>query len=117
MTRWEEFNMIMDNHTLTQNQKSLLLAIYRFINQESGLAYPSIETLMKTSSIKFKSIFLKVESELVEQELIPYNQHRNKCLYQLTLKDEPTEKLDWHNNSNQLVQNLSQTGMILDHKK
>lgn len=115
--RFQQFNAIMDNHTLTSNQKSLLLAIYRFINHESGLAYPSIETLMKTSGIKSKSTFLKVRSELVEQELIQYNQHGNKCLYQLTLKNCTSQKSDWYNNSNQVVQNLSQTGTELDHKK
>lgn len=117
MNRWEQFNQIMDNHTLTSNQKSLLLAIYRFINHETNLAYPSIDTLMKTSGIKSKSTFLKVRTELVEQELIQYNQSGNKCLYQLTLKNCTNQKSDWYNNSNQVVQNLSQDGTELDHKK
>ena len=117
MNRWEQFNQIMDNHTLTSNQKSLLLAIYRFINHETNLAYPSIDTLMKTSGIKSKSTFLKVRTELVEKELIQYNQSGNKCLYQLTLKNCTNQKSDWYNNSNQVVQNLSQDGAILDHKK
>lgn len=87
--------MIIDNHTLTLNQKLLLLAIYPFINCYSGLAYPSIETLMKTSSIKSKSTFLKITSELVEQELIQYNQSGNKCLYQLTIKNVLSKKIEW----------------------
>lgn len=115
--RFQQFNQIMDNHTLTSNQKSLLLAIYRFINHETNLAYPSIDTLMKTSGIKSKSTFLKVRTELVEKELIQYNQSGNKCLYQLTLKNVPSQKIDWYNNLNQVVQNLSQDGTELDHKK
>lgn len=110
-------NMIMDNHTLTSNQKSLLLAIYCFVNHESRLAFLSIDTLMKTSGIKSKSTFLKVRKELVEQELIQYNQNGNRCLYQLTLKIVPTEKVDWYNNSNGLVQNLSSNGTDLDQEK
>ncbi len=116
MNRWEEFNYIMDSN-LSSNQKSLLLAIYRFINHETGLAYPSIETLMKTSGIKSKSTFLKIRKELVEQELIQYNQNGNKCLYQLTIKNEPIQKSDWYNNSSEVVQNYSHIGTKLDHKK
>ena len=89
--RWQDFNYIMDNHNINSQQKALLLSIFRFINSESKLAYPSIETLMRTSGIKSKSTFLKVRRELVELSLIQYNQHGNKCLYQLTLNQAGTE--------------------------
>lgn len=89
--RWQDFNYIMDNHNINSQQKALLLSIFRFINSESKLAYPSIETLMRTSGIKSKSTFLKVRRELVELSLIQYNQHGNKCLYQLTLNQTGTE--------------------------
>lgn len=58
--RWIQFNAIVDDTTLSQHEKLLLLTIFRFVSKDKGYAYPSQATLQKLSGITNKQTFYKV---------------------------------------------------------
>lgn len=100
----QTFNAIIDMD-LTSNEKSLLLAILRHVNHQTGECYPSVETLMKKSGIKSKTTFLKVRKNLVEKGLLQYNQRGKNLFYMITL---PSTKSNQYK-INEPVQNLHET--------
>lgn len=65
MTRFELINAIVDDHTLTSTQKSLLTALWRFSDKDNK-SYPSVETLMKSSGIANRKTFYTNRDKLVE---------------------------------------------------
>lgn len=86
MNRWETFNAIIDDKSLTTKEKSLLLVIFRHVNHELGYAFPSVETLMELSSIGSKSTFLKARQGLVDKGWLTYQTVKGKgCRYYIAL--------------------------------
>ena len=82
MNRWEIFNAIIDDTSLTTQEKSLLLVIFRHVNRELGYAFPSVETLMQLSAIGSKSTFLKARKGLIEKGWLTYQTIKGKgCRY------------------------------------
>lgn len=103
MNRWEIFNAIIDDTSLTTQEKSLLLVIFRHVNRELGYAFPSVETLMQLSAIGSKSTFLKARKGLIEKGWLTYQTIKGKgCRYyivpsnnsnQVQNKTEPSTKV------------------------
>lgn len=100
----QTFNAIIDMD-LPSNEKSLMLTILRHVNHQTGLCYPSVETLMKKSGIKSKTTFLKIRKNLVEKGLLQYNQRGKNLYYMITLSS--TESNQYKNN--EPVQKLHET--------
>ena len=62
MNRFEQFNLIMDSN-LTQNEKLLLLVIFRYYNTEKGYSYPTKEQIMKSMGLKNESSYYKAKKK------------------------------------------------------
>ena len=103
------FNAIIDMD-LPSNEKALMLTILRHVNHQTGLCYPSVETLMKKSGIKSKTTFLKVRKNLVEKGLLQYNQRGKNLFYMITL---PSTKSNQYA-INEPVQNSNRTSTDFD---
>ena len=86
MNRFEMINSIIDDTTLTSTQKLILVALWRF-SDENGISYPSVNTLMSASSIKSRKAFYDNRQILVEKGYLEITTITGKgCLYQLTIK-------------------------------
>ena len=86
MNRFEMINNIVDDATLTGTQKLILIALWRF-SDENGISYPSITTLMSASSIKSRKAFYDNRQILVEKGYLSITTINGKgCLYQLTIE-------------------------------
>ena len=86
MNRFEMINNIVDDTTLTGTQKLILIALWRF-SDENGISYPSITTLMSASSIKSRKAFYDNRQVLVEKGYLSITTINGKgCLYQLTIE-------------------------------
>ena len=86
MNRFEQINNIVDDTTLTGTQKLILIALWRF-SDENGISYPSITTLMSASSIKSRKAFYDNRQILVERGYLSITTINGKgCLYQLTIE-------------------------------
>lgn len=92
MNRWEQFNTLIDDETLTKDEKALALVIFRYINHETGFCTASTETLMNKSRIGNRNTFNKARFGLVNAGYLQYNSVRGKgTIYQLTFRSEHTE--------------------------
>lgn len=92
MNRWEQFNTLIDDETLTKDEKALALVIFRYINHETGFCTASTETLMKKSRIGNRNTFNKARFGLVNAGYLQYNSVRGKgTIYSLTFRSEHTE--------------------------
>ena len=78
MNRWEQFNSIINDESLSKDAKLLLLTIFRYINHETGYCTASVETLMKKARIGNRNTFSKARYELVMKGWIQYNSERGK---------------------------------------
>lgn len=78
MNRWEQFNNIINDESLSKDAKLLLLTIFRYINHETGYCTASVETLMKKARIGNRNTFSKARYELVMKGWIQYNSERGK---------------------------------------
>ena len=86
MNRFEMINSIIDDTTLTSTQKLILVALWRF-SDENGISYPSITTLMSASSIKSRKAFYDNRQVLVEKGYLEVSTINGKgCLYRLTIE-------------------------------
>lgn len=109
MNRFELINAIVDDQTLTSTQKMIMVALWRF-SDENGISYPSITTLMSASSIKSRKAFYDNRHELVEKGYLEVSTINGKgCLYRLTIEPsnlvrnvvEPSKKSNFNPVSNQ----------------
>ena len=69
MTRFEQFNLIMDSQ-LTQNEKLLLLVIFRYYNAEKGYSYPTKEQIMNSMGLKNESSYYKAKKNLENNHIL-----------------------------------------------
>ena len=69
MNRFEQFNTIMDSD-LTQNEKMLLLTIFRFCNHDKGYSYPSKQQILKTMNLKNESSYYKAKKSLENNHIL-----------------------------------------------
>lgn len=87
--RWTQFNQIIDDETLSKDEKALVITIFRFINAESGYCYASTETLMAKSRIGNRNTFTKARYGLVMKGYLQFNSVRGKgTIYSLTFTSE-----------------------------
>ena len=69
MTRFEQFNLIMDSQ-LTQNEKLLLLVIFRYYNAEKGYSYPTKEQIMNSMGLKNETSYYKAKKNLENNHIL-----------------------------------------------
>lgn len=105
MNRWEQFNLIMDSD-LTQNEKMLLLTIFRNYNHDKGYSYPSKEQIMKTMGLKNESSYYKAKKNL-ENNHILITKNIKGIGNQYTINYEPLVKRMLTNNKISDLQNVS----------
>lgn len=85
-TRIETINRILDDQSLSMSCKSLLCGIWRFADK-SGRAFPSVELLMKTSSIGSRTTFYKCRDELVRLGWLEISNNNKGTQYRIKLLD------------------------------
>ena len=78
MNRWEQFNAIINDESLSKDAKLLLLTIFRYINHETGYCTASVELLMKKARIGNRNTFSKARYELVLKGWIQYASAKGK---------------------------------------
>ena len=69
-TRWQQFNSIIDNEDLKAKEKLLLIAIFRYYNEEKGYSYPSKEKLKKKCSFANNRDYYKELKSLEDKGFI-----------------------------------------------
>lgn len=102
MTRFEQFNLIMDSQ-LTQNEKLLLLVIFRYCNIEKGYSYPTKEQIMKSMGLKNESSYYKAKKNLEKNHILftknikgignQYYINYNQLAKRMTLAEDETPNL------------------------
>ena len=85
-TRIETINRILDDQSLSMSCKSLLCGIWRFADK-SGHAFPSVELLMKTSSVGSRTTFYKCRDELVRLGWIEISNNNKGTQYKIRLSE------------------------------
>ena len=68
--RWQQFNFIIDNKDLKAKEKLLLIAIFRYYNEEKGYSYPSKEKLKQICSFTNNRDYYKELKSLEDKGFI-----------------------------------------------
>lgn len=83
MNRFELINKIVDDHTLTSTQKSILTSLWRF-SDSTHKSYPSVDTLLKSSGIANKKTFYTNRDKLIELGWLKVTTIKGKgCIYEI----------------------------------
>lgn len=69
MSRFEQFNIIMDSQ-LPAQEKLLLLAIFRTFNVQYGYSFPTIQQIMTLMNLKNQQYFYKYRNELQSKGIL-----------------------------------------------
>lgn len=94
MSRWHQFNAIIDNNELNAKEKGVLLIIFRFIDSETKYAYPSRKVIKKLAKITDNRTLDKILNTLIDKGLIKrISGHTGVCSkYYLTIKSKKKDK-------------------------
>lgn len=96
MNRFELINAIVDDTTLTSTQKMILVALWRF-SDENGISYPSVSKIMSCSGIANQKTYYNNRDKLIELGWLKVEQIKGKgCIYQIVV---PTQSQILQNDS------------------
>lgn len=70
ISRWDQFNLIIDNQELDIKEKGLLLILFRFVNYKTGYADPSRDLLKKLYGTKRNETLDNVLKSLINKKYI-----------------------------------------------
>ncbi len=95
MSRWHQFNAIIDNNELNAKEKGVLLIIFRFIDSEAKYAYPSRKVIKRLAKITDNRTLDKILNTLIEKGFIKRKSgYTGRCSqYYLTVKTNKKYKL------------------------
>ena len=100
-TRWEQFNLIVDNEMLDIKEKGLLLILFRFADIDTNFewSYPSIEKLKKLYGTKRNETIYKILNVLYEKNIVtkrvgPRNRNEYRINLDSLINESLSEKCD-----------------------
>lgn len=85
-TRWEAFNSIIDSKDLEPREKLLLLILFRYVDNRTGYAYPSLETIKNLMGYSHTRYVIKNINELIKKEYLIKETIKQKNRYYILSK-------------------------------